>query len=338
MVLPILGSLDALQSHELPLMTTLAISSVELVELTTARNKSQTLFLKADMLFKRRKRNANRYSNNFRSESMATDITSHVRDPGLPPAYDKEAPDAGGQGDEMQDPAILIVSGQSIFAESVNSPELYRLNRGITSLSYATSNVEMARIERTVRQKSDDPTIKQRERHIYNISNAMQGMRSQILTMAAGIPRIYASPVSSRNTLGKPLAFRRRVPGLSSLRKRMGSSSSSSSSSSRVVEWQAVSLKRAADSNVPRFFNDDEGGGDVLFEVRRLDKKEDRVEWVDCEGNAAAFEEGERRRVEPTIVVTKAMRRVELDALVALWCCRLWERSAEEQPRFHEGF
>ena len=290
------------------------------------------------MRFKRRKHNEDRYSNNTRTESMATD-TSDLGDPGLPPAYDEEAPDAGQQGDEMQQPAILIISGQSIYAESANSPELYKLNRGVTSLSYSTPNVEIKRVERTVQKSSYDPTIKQRERHIYNIANTLQGMRGNIVTVEEGKPRIYVSPVSSRITLGKHFAFRR-VSGFSSLRKRMGSlSSGSSSSASAKTEWQAVSLKKTASSDVPMYYDEKDGagsGGVVLFEIRQPDKKENRVEWVDSEGNSVAFEEGERE--EPTMVVTKAMRRVELDALVALWCCRVWERSAEELPSVYEEF
>ncbi len=43
---------------------------------------------------------------------------------------------------------------------------------------------------------------------------------------------------------------------------------------------------------------------------------------------------------EPKIVVTAEMRRMELDALVALvalWCCRVWARSAEARPEAYEG-
>ncbi|OAA54307.1 hypothetical protein SPI_08926 [Niveomyces insectorum RCEF 264] len=49
---------------------------------------------------------------------------------------------------------------------------------------------------------------------------------------------------------------------------------------------------------------------------------------------AAAEDEGEGQQ---RLVVTATLRRTQLDALVALWCCRIWETSAELEPRLHEG-
>ena len=37
------------------------------------------------------------------------------------------------------------------------------------------------------------------------------------------------------------------------------------------------------------------------------------------------------------LVVSASLPCYAMDALVALWCCRLWEDSAEHAARVHEG-
>lgn len=260
---------------------------------------------------------------------MANDDTDRA-DAGLPPAYDEEQPhDKYPDSDELQEPSILIISGHSIYAESAQSPELYKLNRGVTNLTYATSNVELTRVERSVRRSSDEPTIKLRERHIYDLTNSMQGYSVKMMPTMYHTPRLFVAPVSSRSSLGKRFGLRP-VATLSQLRRRVGGGDR--------VEWQAVSLTRPSDRDSKSTYGAARYEDDpvVLFDIGR-ESKEGRHEWVDGDGRVVAYEEAEAVDRdggvvrEPKMLVTARMRRVELEALVALWCCRVWMRSAERK-------
>ncbi|KAI1490879.1 hypothetical protein F5X96DRAFT_669233 [Biscogniauxia mediterranea] len=69
--------------------------------------------------------------------------------------------------------------------------------------------------------------------------------------------------------------------------------------------------------------------GNVLFEIRQKSKK---YEWVDFNGRLVAVEDGEDEQYR--LVVTVALEQETLDALVAMWCLRIWHDSAEgrEEP------
>ena len=68
-----------------------------------------------------------------------------------------------------------------------------------------------------------------------------------------------------------------------------------------------------------------------LFELR---KRDCRWEWEDNNGNAVAVEdEGEDTH---RLIVTAPLLRETIDALVALWCLRLWEYSAEHVEHVHK--
>ncbi|RWA04223.1 hypothetical protein EKO27_g10886, partial [Xylaria grammica] len=69
-----------------------------------------------------------------------------------------------------------------------------------------------------------------------------------------------------------------------------------------------------------------------LFELR---KRDGRWEWAGKDGNAVAVEdEGDDTH---RLIVTAALPRATVDALVALWCCRLWEYSAEHTEDVEQG-
>lgn len=72
--------------------------------------------------------------------------------------------------------------------------------------------------------------------------------------------------------------------------------------------------------------------GKPLFEVRL---KNGAYEWADAEGNAIAVgDEGEEQQ---RLLVTVELQRETVDALVALWYCRLWQYSAENEAPLYSG-
>lgn len=101
------------------------------------------------------------------------------------------------------------------------------------------------------------------------------------------------------------------------------------------MQWEALPLTRSSRDADKAAFEED---GQPLFEVSKQGE-DGRFEWTDARtGSAVAFEEVEDDGgKEPKMVVTAELERIKLDALVALWCCRVWERSAEGQPKIHEG-
>src|SRR4051812_12479900 len=79
-----------------------------------------------------------------------------------PPPYDEPA-------NEVWDPTILVLDDTTIHADSTDSAPLYRLSRAVAVLTVSTKEVEFERVERNVKTKADEPAVKCRSRHIYNL-------------------------------------------------------------------------------------------------------------------------------------------------------------------------
>ncbi|KAI0115744.1 hypothetical protein GGR51DRAFT_501952 [Nemania sp. FL0031] len=225
-----------------------------------------------------------------------------------PPSY-AEAATASGPVDDVMQPTILVLAGQTIHAETASSAPLYHLDRGIASLSRATAKVTLERVERVervVRTSSDNsPSLRDHRRHIFTLERSWTVYNS----LPSNCPPFFARAASKR-ALGH---F-----GLKKARLRSSA-------------FTALPLDIAGKGNklgLPGFASD----ARPLFEVRR---KDGRWEWADREGNAVAVEdEGEDTH---RMIVTAPLSRSTLDALVALWCCRLWEYSADHTEEVQQG-
>lgn len=77
-----------------------------------------------------------------------------------PPTYTQAVSDAA---DDVLQPVILVLDGQSIHAESDKTVPFYQVNRGIANLGPATFVVEFSRTE------FNAVNARQRSRHIYNL-------------------------------------------------------------------------------------------------------------------------------------------------------------------------
>jgi hypothetical protein len=82
-------------------------------------------------------------------------------------------------------------------------------------------------------------------------------------------------------------------------------------------------------SGLPRFVKD----AQPLFRIRR--DEDGKYRWEDGEGNGVAVEDegdGQHR-----LLIGVSLCRQRVDALVALWCCRLWKVAAENSPAVDGG-
>lgn len=227
--------------------------------------------------------------------------TSQPEDP--PPYDDPEDDDIN----KTLDPTILVLSGQSIHAESADSAPLYELSRSVAKLSYATSEIELRRVDRIVRTNAnDEPAIRPRARHIYDLKHAR---RFEPMLGGAQASHSIFVKAASRKSLGS-FAFDKSL-----MRSR----------------WKALPLDPTGQSNKTKLtaFGKDPK---PLFEVRH---RNGTYEWADAGGNAVAVEDGgeEQKR----LLLTASLQRETLDALVALWCCRLWQYSAEHEISPYSG-
>lgn len=65
--------------------------------------------------------------------------------------------------------------------------------------------------------------------------------------------------------------------------------------------------------------------------VLQADHRQRACKWTDGDGQDVAMEYDSDQGQGHRLVVTASLRRETLDALVALWCCRLWEHSVDQQ-------
>ncbi|KAI3394327.1 hypothetical protein diail_2879 [Diaporthe ilicicola] len=226
--------------------------------------------------------------------------------PDKPPSYDEVI--------DVCQPTILILAGQSIHAESADSAPLYQLNRGIATLSHATQSVEFQRVQYTVRTTSGGgPAVKPRERHIYNLRHIAK-VPGGIDSWPSESPHYFVESVSSTTreagTLGlKKPRFLGRKPW-------------------RVLPVDLSGKNSKHKYGLPTFVKD----AKPVFEITHTKAG---YEWSGGEGQAIAVEdEGEDLH---RLIVTASLPRKTMDALVALWCCRLWQYSADNKEQIHEG-
>lgn len=196
--------------------------------------------------------------------------------------------------DEVLQPVILVLDGQSIYAESNPTVHLYEVNRGIARLSRATLSVKFSRIERSAGNTS------QRSRHIYDLHHTP----SLILAPSTeGAEYFIESLGPSTRRLGH-LGFKTThgVP----------------------EDWMAVpvDMKGWSELHYPPFVAD----WAPVFEAHH---RKGVCKWMNGDGQDVAIEYDSDKQYR--ILVTASLRRDTLEALVALWCLRLWQQSVIRQ-------
>ncbi|KAK3935256.1 hypothetical protein QBC46DRAFT_54906 [Diplogelasinospora grovesii] len=227
--------------------------------------------------------------------------------PESPPSYNRYPDDAN----DTWQPTIFVLNKKSIHAESADSPPLYKLSVGCSEFGLTqavTSQVELElkRLERTAltSKTTGETTISTRQRHIYNLN--------QIKDACGGLdtPLYFIQATTSEFTLGDI--------GLKKL------------SSLYLRGWKALPVE--VSGNLRPSFKD----GSPLFNISQRGDDGRRYEWADAVGKPIAVQEVEGED-QHRLVVTVTLQRELMDALIALWCCRVWQSSFERAARVYQG-
>ena len=217
--------------------------------------------------------------------------------------------------DPTVEPTIFILAGQAIHAETAYSPAAYELNRAVATLTKSTEKVEFQRVDQVISAASSDgaPTVKSRRRHLYDLRRTVKQPRIGFSRSRSNsdAPEYYIHSMSSRRTLGHVGLSKSRHGGFAA------------GFTAVPVSVATTSQARFAEHKPP------------LFALRRT---KDRSQWVAADGDeTVAIEDAadEQQR----LILMKAMPRKEVDALVALWCCSIWQDAAEraEEARHEVG-
>lgn len=239
-----------------------------------------------------------------------------MKDDILPP-YEAPAPAAPPYEAQSHDddnatvePTIFILAGQAVHAETIDGPLAYELSRAVATLTKSTEKVEFERLDQilTAAAPADDdsnpppPTRRLRRRHLYDLRRTPKQPRLGLTRSRArsDAPEYYLHSQSSRRTLGHV--------GLAKAR-----------SGGWPAGFRAVPVHVA--TSQARFAADDT----PLFALRR--DKGGRSRWVAADGEETlAIEDAADR--QRRLILTRALPRKEVDALVALWCASIWQEAA----------
>lgn len=222
------------------------------------------------------------------------------------PAYD-------GYTSEVWEPTILILAGLTIHAESADLVPLYRLSRAVAVITASTKEVEFERIEHTVKVKSDEPVVKPRPRHIYTLKYRTKvpgGLGTPVIGWES--PNVFIQSVS-RRTIGHLGVKRSRFR----LKKDL-----------KVLPID-ISGKHSEFRSLPSF----EKGAEPLFHIQLKD--DGANVWTD--GNSKVMAVEERSESHHKLTITTSLHQETVDALVALWCGRIWQYSDEHAKPLYEG-
>ena len=218
---------------------------------------------------------------------------------------------------EIWEPTALILDGTTIYAESTDSvPEpLYHLSRAVAFLTVSTKEVEFERIERTTKTNSDERIIKPRSRHIYTlkyITKVPGGFGAPVVGWES--PRVFIQSVS-RRTIGHLGIKRSRFL----LKKGL-----------KVVPIDLSAKKCATNNGLTSFDKDVE----PMFLIQPKAGGGNMWVWTDGNGKEVAVED---RSDHYKLKFTVSLHRGTIDALVALWCGRIWEHSDENATPLEGG-
>ncbi|KAK3389559.1 hypothetical protein B0H63DRAFT_463959 [Podospora didyma] len=219
----------------------------------------------------------------------------------LPPPFDDEPPSYREQNDdpdEILQPTVFILQGQSIHAESADSPPLYELSREIHAQGAATGLIELERIDRRIRTSSDGtPAAVVRRKDIYTLNHLLPLWAVEYLCKIEPATRKGLGEVGFKKSPFPHTGYRA-VQVLSQKEEKNSKS--------------AAAARQAAKH-------------DCFFVVK--DKKNGVYEWCDPEGKVVATQDsadGGTRTGQYKLLVAVPLSRRMMDGLVALWCLWLW--------------
>lgn len=218
----------------------------------------------------------------------------------------------GNTSTEMLEPAVLFLSGQSVFAESTTPTPLYQLNSDIRSISNKDSSVAFERVEQDI---SDSET---------EIEGVTPGTRHKrhLFYLAHPVNAQYRTDIPAKYYITSA------VPEMVGNIRLENSETRFQKTSFKAM----LSAKKTASHN-PLFH---EGTQQLLLFDIQPNWKAGRncYKWSDSNGRQVAIEEKEDDRYK--LSVTSSMSQESRDALVATWLLRLWHDTAESKQAKRE--
>ncbi|KAK8022052.1 hypothetical protein PG993_012819 [Apiospora rasikravindrae] len=244
-----------------------------------------------------------------------------------PPAYyDAEGRSIIGNNnaheeDDLLPPVILIMAGRFVHPESARASPLYELSQDVDRLSGAYSTHTLERLEHGVAITSRNvPRITRRRRKVYNLKHVSPALSPSFPFQAQALSKQSIGNLGLCRPSG---AAALHVPYFLT-----------GEGTSRVVL-----LKERSDggAGLPKGYNafrhaEMEAGQVFEFQQRRRQKKKKLggnsigggsgyYEWAMADGGPLAIEDDADGQHK--LVVTSAVTRQTMDALVACWCLRL---------------
>ena len=213
-----------------------------------------------------------------------------------------DASSLGPSGD-VQDPAVLVLAGQSIISETADSAHLYQIGRDVTSTSPADSTVRFERAEYGLpdndQSKSPGGSQKQKQHLFYLVHPVGAQYRTDL-------PAHYYMTSAVPGMIGN-IRFE-----------------TSKARLQRTGFRAFLSPKRSARDQP--LFDNDKTRQQLLFNATPKWKGCESFTWTDAGGRKVAYEDEDGQH---KLVVTLPMPLELRDALVALWILRLWHDIAE---------
>lgn len=213
-----------------------------------------------------------------------------------PPPYITEN---HNEAEELLQPVILVLVGQSIRAQSADGTPMYELSRDIKRTSTSEgwlAQVSLERLVHNVRVSANGTArVSQRNKHIFDLKHLPP-------VLSTGFP--YCLDAMSRNTMGN-LAIK--------------------SASFPRSGFKVVRIKPEKEDGFPKGYNarrESLKEGEVIFEVLR---KRNHYEWMRSDGDRIALED--ETEDEHRLIVTAPVTRKTMDAMIGSWCLKVWRDS-----------
>ncbi|KAJ5355991.1 hypothetical protein N7517_010600 [Penicillium concentricum] len=217
----------------------------------------------------------------------------------------------GNPPKDILEPAVLLLSGQTVIAEAATSAPLYQINSDIRSISNKDSSVAFERVENDVSEIEESVTSGTlRKRHLFYLAHPANAR------YRTDIPARYYITSAVSEMVGN---IRLEI----------------SEARLQKTSFKAMlSAKKTASDN-PLFH---EGTKQLrLFDIQPNWKVgRNCYKWSDSNGRQVAIEEKEDDRYK--LSVTTSMSQELRDALVATWLLRLWHDTAESKQAKREFF
>ncbi|KAI0880100.1 uncharacterized protein GGS22DRAFT_175883 [Annulohypoxylon maeteangense] len=229
--------------------------------------------------------------------------SSPLEDDDPPPYVVGNRNDAG----EILQPAILVLTGHFIRAQTVDGTPLYELSRDIQASSTTEAQLAQVSLERLIHNvrvsANGTPRVLHRTRHIFELKHLPP-------VISTGFP--YCLDAASRHALGN-LALK--CPSFPR------------------STFKVVRINEETGDGLPKGYKARKESlkeGETIFEIH---KKRGHYEWMSPEGSRIAVED--ETEDHHRLIVTAPVMRKMMDAMIGSWCLRIWRDSmkSNHQPR-----